>query len=148
MTDITKFKDDFVLFLEAGFIAVNQADEDSAVKLFKAAQLLDPQNTLPKVGLGYLHLHKLELRQAVQLFEDVLKKEPNNEMASTFLGLCLTMSPNAVDRGEEILKEMKKSPDKLIKNLSKTALDFVDKFIKKDAGPAEIKPKKHHPKAK
>ena len=59
---LNKFKDDFFLFLEAGFIAVNQADEDAAVKLFKAAQLLDPQQSLPQIGFGYLHLHKLELK--------------------------------------------------------------------------------------
>lgn len=142
MADLHKFKEDFILFLESGFIAVNQADEDSAVKLFKAAQLLDEHSTLPKVGLGYLHLHKLELRQACQLFEDVIKKEPTNEMAKTFLGLCLTMSPNAVDKGEELLHQMQSSDDKLIQGLSKTALDFVDTFIKKEPTPVEGKDKK------
>ncbi len=148
MSDLQKFKDDFILFLEMGFIAVNQADEDSAVKLFKASQLLDPKNTLPKVGLGYLHLHKLELRQAFQLFEDVLKNEPDNEMAKTFLGLCLTMSPNAVNKGEEILHQTQDSGDKLIRSLSKTALDFVDKFVKKAPTPVEGKTKKQPRKHK
>jgi hypothetical protein len=147
MSDLQHFKDDYILFLESGFIAVNQADEDSAVKLFKASQLLDEKSILPKVGLGYLHLHKLELRQACQMFEDVLKKDPNNEMAKTFLGLCLSMSPNAVDKGEELLKETKQSSDSLVQGLSKTALDFVDKFIKKEPSPVEGKTaKKTHKK--
>ncbi len=144
MADLTSFQKDFILLLESGFIAVNQADENSAVKLFKAAQLLDNKNTLPIVGLGYLHLHKLELRQAVELFEKVLKQEPDNEMAKTFLGLCLTFTPQGLEKGEEILAEMKKSNDRMIHNLSITAMNFVDSFIKKEPTPVEVKKKKNN----
>ena len=57
MEDLKKYEEDFFLFLEAGFIAINQADEDSAVKLFKTCELLQPENPLIKIGFGYLHLH-------------------------------------------------------------------------------------------
>jgi tetratricopeptide (TPR) repeat protein len=136
MGTIKKYKDDFILMLESGFIAVNQADEDAAQKLFKAAELLDPENVLPKVGFGYLHLHKLELKQAVKAFEGVLHKDPTNDMAKTFLGLCLSLSPNQVTKGEKILHQTEKSKDPLIKRLSSTAIQFVDKFVKKTPGPA------------
>ena len=66
MEDLSKYDDDFFLFLEAGFIAINQADEDAAVKLFKACELLRPENSLIKVGMGYMHLHKLELNEKTQ----------------------------------------------------------------------------------
>ena len=82
---LKQYKEDFFLLLEAGFIAVNAADEDSAIKLFKASELLRPESTFPKVGFGYMHLCKLELKQAVALFREVLAKEPENEMAKTFL---------------------------------------------------------------
>ncbi|MBI5272954.1 MAG: SctF chaperone SctG [Chlamydiia bacterium] len=131
------YKEDWLLFTEAGFIAVNQADEDAALKLFKAAELLHPDNTLPKVGFGYLHLHKLELKRAVKVFEEILEKEPNNEMAKTFLGICLGLMPNMVERGEKILEQTKKSHDPMIKTLASTAIDFVEKFVKKAPGPAE-----------
>lgn len=131
-----QYQEDFVLLLEAGFIAVNQADEDAALKLFKAAELLQPENTLPKVGFGYLHLHKLELKQAVKCFEDVLAKEPDNEMAKTFMGLCISMMPNSAEKGEKILMQTVKSKDPMIKTLSSTAIDFVEKFVKKSPGPA------------
>jgi len=73
--DISNYKEHFITFLEAGFIAVNQADEDSAWKLFKAAELCNPKSQLPKIGFGYLHLHKLELKQAVETFDEVLKAD-------------------------------------------------------------------------
>ncbi|MES2273069.1 MAG: SctF chaperone SctG, partial [Chlamydiota bacterium] len=63
MTTWKKYKDDFFLLLEGGFIAVNQADEDAALKLFRTTELLDPENIMSKIGFGYLHLHKLELKQ-------------------------------------------------------------------------------------
>ena len=133
---LKKYKDDFLLLAEAGFIAVNQADEDAAVKLFKAAELLDPNNFLPKVGFGYLHLHKLELKQAVKNFEDVLAKDPHNEMAKSFMGLCLSLMPNTIDKGEKILEQSSKSKDPLIKQMAGTAIDFIERFVKKKPGPA------------
>lgn len=133
------YKKDSILFLEAGFIAINQADEDSAVKLLKAAQLLDPKNHLIEIAWGYLHLHKLELDRAISYFEKVLKKDPKNAMAKTFLGIALSWSPTKGMKGEKILEETKKSKDKQVKTLSITALDFVDKFIKKAPTPVEGK---------
>lgn len=131
-----KYKEDFILLAEAGFIAVNQADEDAALKLFKAAELLDPKNILPKLGFGYLHLHKLELKQAVKQFDEVLELDPNNEMAKAFKGLSLSMMPNTVDKGEKILEQTSKSKDPAIKQLASSAIDFIEKFIKKNPGPA------------
>jgi hypothetical protein len=142
MTHLENYKKDFFLFLEGGFIAINQADEDSAVKLFKAAEILDPKNSLIKIGLGYLHLHKLELKAAIDTFEAVLKKEPQNEMAKTFLGIALSWTPTDTMKGEKLLAETKKSKDSSIKTLSKSALDFVEKFIKKEPSPVEVKKKK------
>jgi tetratricopeptide (TPR) repeat protein len=136
MTTWKKYKEDFTLMLEAGFIAVNQADEDAALKLFRAAELLNPENPMAKVGFGYLHLHKLELKQAVKAFEEVLEIEPDNEMAKAFLGLCMSMMPNSVDKGEKILEQTLKSKDPMIKRLAGTAIDFVEKFVKKTPGPA------------
>ncbi len=133
---IKKYKEDFILLAEAGFIAVNQADEDAALKLFKAAELLDPDNILPRLGFGYLHLHKLELKQAVKNFEQVLEKDPHNDMAKAFMGLAMSMMPNAVDKGEKILEQTCKSKDPLIKQMCHSAIDFVEKFIKKNPGPA------------
>lgn len=133
---LKKYKDDYILLLEAGFIAVNQADEDAALKLFKASSLLNPENTLPKVGFGYLHLHKLELTQAIHVFNEVLEQEPKNDMAKALLGLCMSLSPSQMDKGEKVLAQTAKSKDTLIKQLSNTALDFVDKFVKKTPGPA------------
>ena len=143
MESYKKYKDDFILFLESGFIAVNQADEESAVKLFRAAELLNPESSFPQIGLGYLHFHKLELTQACEVFEGVLKKDPKNEMARTLLGMSLSLTPDKCEDGEKILKEMSKSTsDETVKNASQTSLDFVNRFVKKDEHPAAVKKKK------
>ena len=130
------YKEDTVLLIEAGFIAVNQADEDSATKLFKAASTIDPKNTLAEVGMGYLYLHKLELKQAVKIFENILKIEPKNEMAKAFLGLCMGLQPNLADKGEKMLEQTAKSKDPLISSLSDMGIDFIEKFVKQTPGPA------------
>jgi hypothetical protein len=143
MANIQKFKDHFILLCEAGFIAVNQADEDAATKLFKASEMLKPENTLPKVGEGYLHMMKLELKQACKLFDEVIAKEPSNEMAKAFLGLSYSLTATDVAKGEQILEDTaKSSKDSQVKNLADTALDFVEKFIKKAPTPLEKPPEK------
>lgn len=140
MADLHKFKDHFVLLLEAGFIAVNQADEDAAIKLFKASELLNPSSTLPKIGLGYLHFHKLELKKACELFKEVIDKEPNNEMARTLLGMSLSLTPNNIDAGEKILHEVvEKGSTSDVKNVANSAITFVEKFVKKAPSPFDTK---------
>ena len=142
MEDLSKYKDDFILFLETGFIAINQADEDAALKLFKACELLEPGHSLIKLGMGYLHLHKLELKQACQLFDEVLQSDPTNEMASAFKGIALSLSPEEGVKGEQLLeKTLKGSSDPEIKKVCNTTLDFVEHFVKKTPGPADVKRK-------
>jgi tetratricopeptide (TPR) repeat protein len=141
---LQKFKKDYILLAEAGFIAINQADEDAAIKLFKAAQLLDPENALPKIGIGYLHLCKLELKQAAKAFEEILETDPSNEMAKAFLGLSLSLNPKDIARGEKVLTDSAKhAHDPMVKDLAENCLEFVEKFVKKTPTPAEVhKPKK------
>ena len=69
MEDLSKYDEDFFLFLEGGFVAINQADENSAVKLFKACGQLRPENPMIKVGMGYLadRLGKLRVVVAIGL---------------------------------------------------------------------------------
>ena len=140
MEDLSKYNTDFFLFLEAGFIAINQADEDAAVKLFKACELLQPENLMYKTGLGYMHLHKLELEIACQYFEEVISKEPENQMAQTLLGIALSLTPNKVTKGQKILeKTAVNSADPEAKNVANLTLDFVDHFVKSNgSGPANM----------
>ena len=138
MGQLQQYKDHFILLAEAGFIAINQADEDAAIKLFKASEILDPENVLPKIGVGYMHLCKLELKQAAKSFEDILKKDPHNEMAKTFLGLSLSLNPAELAKGEKVLEESCAScKDPMLKELAKSSLEFVEKFVKRAPSPAE-----------
>jgi len=142
MADLQKFKDDFFLFLEAGFIAVNQADEDSAVKLFRASEMLNPMSTMSKIGMGYLHLHKLEVKQACQAFQEALDKDPTNDMARALLGISKTFSPDKIAEGEQMLNEVAtKSKDPVVKKTADTAIEFVETFVKRNPSPAEVKQK-------
>lgn len=144
-----KTKDQFLLLAEAGFIAINQADEDAAIKLFKASELIDPQNVLPKIGMGYLHLCKLELKQAAKIFQDILTADPSNEMARAFLGLSLSLNPAEVAKGEQVLEQAaKNSKDPMVKNLAASSIEFVEKFVKRAPTPAAgpMTPKKEKKK--
>lgn len=142
MEDLSKYHEDYFLFLEAAFVSINQADEDSAVKLLKTCETLQPDNPLIKIGFGYLHLHKLELKQACSYFEEVLAANPNQEMAKVFLGIALSLTPDQTAKGEKLLTtSIMESHDAQIKKVANTTLDFVDQFVKTNSGPADVKRK-------
>lgn len=144
MSHLKKSEEDFITMAEAGFIAINQGDEDAAVKLFRAAELLKPGNSLPRIGLGYLHFLKLELKEANKIFQHVLEKEPENEMAKALIGLSTALIPTETSAGEKLLEEaLKKSKDSSVKTMATTALDFIRKFVKKSPSPVSSSMKKH-----
>ncbi len=80
------FAEDFSTFIEAGFIAVKQGNEQNAKHLFHAAQVLRPEHSAPVLGFGYIALKSLNLDMARHLFSSVLKKEPDNALAKVLLG--------------------------------------------------------------
>jgi cytochrome c-type biogenesis protein CcmH/NrfG len=142
---ISECDKDYFLFLEAGFVAVNNTDEDSALKLFMATQILRPENHFYKIGFGYMHMCKLELKQAEEMFASVLKSDPKNEMAMSFLAICKSMMPGKVTEGEKMLADIANtSADSDIKELVNRSRDFIDNFVKKGTkSPMDIaKPKK------
>jgi len=125
------FTEDIQLILEAGFIAINQADEDSARKLFRAAELIEPENALVHIGSGYLAMHKLDVVNAQKGFQKALEIEPENQMARAFLGLSYMFVPDGVIKGEKMcMNAIKHTHDKLVKNFAESALEFSDTFIK------------------
>ncbi|MFZ4773047.1 MAG: hypothetical protein ACOYK9_03550 [Chlamydiia bacterium] len=136
---MTKHKEDFVLLLEAGFVAIMHQDEDTAVKLFRSAQLLDRENVMPRIGIAYMHLLKLELKSAIMCLKEVLHKEPHNEFAKALYGVCLTFSPDMSAEGAKMLHETEKhSKDPAIQKLTKDATHFYEKFIKGPPSPEEV----------
>ncbi len=149
MSKLQTYKDDFVLLLETGFIAAGQTDEDAAKKLFRAAELLSPKNQLPRVGYGYIHLLKLELKQAIKMFEEVLKAEPENHMAKALLGLSTSLTIKDAEKGEKIMEDaLKHTKDSHVKNMAQTGIEFVEKYVKKQPTPVQGQPKTQPKKPK
>jgi predicted TPR repeat methyltransferase len=126
-----KYKEQYILFLEAGFIAVNQMDEPAAVRLFTAAKILNPHSVLNEIGFGYLYMCKLELKKAVEHYGKAIEMEPENEMAKTFLALTMAMTNHHVTDSEKILSTLSDSEDPEVRKLSHQVMEFIDQFIKK-----------------
>lgn len=147
-----QFEEDFALFIEAGFIAVKQLDEISAVRIFEAAQLLSPTSSAPQIGLGYIALNKLETKKAIEIFEKIHEKEPENYVAQAFLGLSYMLVKAKRKKGEKLMEDaMAKSDDPTIHNLAKIALEWSEKELSKAKSPffgkdddtgEDVKPKK------
>lgn len=133
---ISVFKEDFSLLIEAGFVAVKQLDAISSSRLFVAAQMVSPGHTAPQIGLGYIALNQLNVKEATHIFEHVIEKEPENHLAQTFLGMCYLLSKPKRKKGERIIKEaMEKSDDPTIKNLGEISLRWAEKDLTKAKAP-------------
>lgn len=134
--NLAAFKDDFGLLIEAGFIAVKQQDEPSAVKLFHAAQVLNPESPASQVGLGYIALNKLELQEAEKIFNEVLEKAPDHHLARTFLGIACLLSEEKRKKGEALIqKAIKETDDPTVTNLGEVSLEWAQKDLKKTKAP-------------
>jgi hypothetical protein len=123
-------KKDFPLLIEAGFVAVNQHDEESAKKLFSAAAQLEPSSTAPKIGFGFIALNKLELDVAEKAFNEVLAKEQDHHLARAFLGITLSFNPKTRAKGKGLIEEsMAKTNDPHVKNLGTVSLEWLKKDL-------------------
>jgi hypothetical protein len=133
---LKQFKEDFSLLIEAGFVAVKQLDEISATRIFNAAQAISPKSAAPKLGIGYIHLNKLEVKEATKIFEGIIKDEPENYLAHTFLGICYLLNKSKRKKGEKIIHEaMAKTNDPTIKDLGTISLEWAEKDLKKEKAP-------------
>ena len=133
---LEQFKDDFAMFIEAGFVAVKQLDEMSATRIFHAAESLNPSSSAPQIGLGYIALNKLEVKEATRIFEGIMEKEPDNYLAQTFLGMCFLLTKPKRKKGEKLIAEaMEKTSDETIKSLGSISLEWAEKDLKKSKAP-------------
>lgn len=133
---LEQFRSDFSMLIEAGFVAVKQLDEISAQRIFIAAQTISPNSTAPQIGLGYIALNKLDLKEAIRLFDAVVKKEPENDLAQTFYGICLLLNKEKRQDGEKLIQKiMARSDDPTIKALGETSLEWAEKDLKKMKAP-------------
>lgn len=125
-------KEDFPLLIEAGFVAVKQLDGISSQRIFQAAQVISPNNTAPKIGMGYIALNKLEVKEATKIFEEVTELEKENWLAQTFLGICYLLSKTKRKKGKKLIEEaVEKSEDQTVKNLGKISLEWSEKDLEK-----------------
>jgi len=128
---LSDFKSDFPLLIEAGFLAVKQLDETSARRLFEAAKALNPESTAPQIGLGYIELNKLNVKDATDIFQRIVEKETNNHLAEAFLGICFLLTQKDREKGVKMIqKVIKKTEDDTIVNLGKIALEWSEKDLK------------------
>lgn len=123
---------DFKLLLELGFIAIRQKDEISARRIFTAAQVLNPSHNSYKMGFGYIHLHKMEIKQATIIFKGILENEPGNEIVQCLLGMCYALTKGQLARSEKVFRKiLSTSQDETVKNLAETLMTWKDNEISK-----------------
>lgn len=139
---IEELKEDFSLLIEAGFVAVKQLDAISSSRIFVAGQMISPGHTAPQIGLGYIALNQLNMKEATHIFEDLNEKEPDNLLAQTFLGICYLLSKPKRKKGEKIIREsIAKTDDPTIKNLGEISLEWAEKDLNKAKAPFFEQPK-------
>lgn len=128
---LDQFKDDFVLFIEAGFVAVKQLDEIAAKRLFKAAETLNPDNPAAQLGFGYIALNKLQIGEATKIFDSILRQDPDHHLAQAMLGICYLLIKSKRKKGEKLILDVKaKSSMPEIKNLADICMEWAEKDLK------------------
>jgi thioredoxin-like negative regulator of GroEL len=134
---LKSFEEDYSLLLEAGFVAIKQADEIAARRLFKAAEALYPENSASQIGLGYIELNKLRVSQAAEIFQKIVREHPDHYLAKALLGISFLLTPNKREEGKALIKEAgEKSDDPTIKNLTSVSIEWLKKDLENKPLPA------------
>ncbi|MBN4067003.1 hypothetical protein JYU14_02860 [Simkania negevensis] len=153
------YDEDFKLFVETGYIAVNQGDEEAALHLFAAADALRSNSFESRMGYAFIAVQKMELARAMKIYNTLLEEDANNNMAKAFLGLTLFLSvfihkkldndlsksgvlPVEMEkRAFELLNEaLKNDEDEAAKGLARSTLEWFEQERSVEGGPFELKP--------
>lgn len=109
MTTLQDFKEDLGLLVEAGLLAIKQGDEESAKKIFDACDVLDDDGVQKAFGYGLIAMHKMEIPKAIESFQSLLKKDPENWRATAFLGFAYILTIFSDDSATEKSANLKKA---------------------------------------
>ncbi|MFN0065323.1 MAG: hypothetical protein ACKVOH_03695 [Chlamydiales bacterium] len=110
-TLLEEFSSDLALLVESGLIAIKQGDEESAKKLFNAADVIDPTKVSKKMGFGLIALHKMDVKGAKKHFEEILIIEKKNYRAKAFLAFAHILSVLQDGTTDEKIASLKKAAD-------------------------------------
>jgi hypothetical protein len=152
--NLSAYDADYLLLLEGGFVAINQADGVAADQLFDACLLLRPENSLGHIGKGYVALNRLQMKNASQIFEAIVHREPKNEMARGLLSLTYAFVPVTQKKSRQLAQELKSSTkDNQAKTLADSILALLnhletDQSKQADLGAAGIRARAERAKAK
>lgn len=76
------------------------------------------------------------MKEATKIFEGIIKEEPENYLAHTFLGICFLLNKAKRKKGEKIIRDaMAKTTDPTIKDLGSISLEWAEKDLQKEKAP-------------
>ncbi len=132
--EFKKFRPDSAALIEAGFVAIRQVDQESARKCFMASMVIDPNNSLPVLGLGIIHLFDLNIIEAKKTFHEILKHEPENHVAKTMLGIAnlYTVTEEGLKEGGDLIEDsMSATNDAELKKLNHHSQELLKEIRSK-----------------
>lgn len=137
MEKFAKFKDeDIAMLAEMGFIAINQLDEVSAMRLFTAVKMLDHEQTIGILGTAIVLLHKMDLERAMILFNNILEREPEHYLAQTYIAVCQILGKKHMQEGVKAMERIQKATeDPTILQLCDLWLGIVKEHKERESSP-------------
>jgi tetratricopeptide (TPR) repeat protein len=129
---LKQYKPDFALFVESGFVAINQCDEQSAIRLLGAAYMLNPEHPAPHLGLGYLYLNMEQLDRAIISLEESLKRDASMDLTKVLLGGALTLAKKDESRAQKLIEEVTNSQDPEARKMAQIWTQIRDRLREKN----------------
>ena len=78
--------------MEIGFVAAGNGLLADAEVIFAGVQAARPDSELPLVGRAFIRMNAKQHRDAVLLLQQAMEKNPESDLAMSFLGAALQMS--------------------------------------------------------
>ena len=78
--------------MEIGFVAAGNGWLADAEAIFSGVQAARPDSELPLVGRAFIRMNARQHREAAMLLQQAMEKNPESDLAMSFLGATLQMS--------------------------------------------------------
>lgn len=78
------------LLMEVGYVAAGNGFYKEAVVIFEGVRAIRPDSPFPEIGAAVLELNRRRANRAITILRDsALVKDPESDLAKSFLGLAL-----------------------------------------------------------
>lgn len=110
--------------MEAGYLAAGSGMTNKAVEIFEGVAAARPESEFPDIGRSFAYLCGGDIPEAIRILnEEALVKNPESDLAKSFIGLCLKKGGLNAEANELLSGVVDEGSDSTAKDMAAALLE-------------------------